>query len=101
MKKKDDPFKIIRKSLTEKQLSFFFAVTSDRGRFDSIKSIGQDYFTSDAYTYKVLQKLCKLGLIDLTKGKKELNVETTTFGKEFIGCGDYTLTEKKHLPKDL
>jgi predicted transcriptional regulator len=95
MKKKEDPYKTIRDSLTQKQMSFFFGLNLDRNKVNSVKSIGQEYFTADVYTYKVLQKLSKLGLIDVTKGKKELHVEVTEFGNSFIREGNYKIIHKE------
>ena len=91
MKKKEDKFKGVRESLTEMQLSFFLGLGLDRHKGESVKSIGQEYFTADIYTYKVLQKLSRLGLIDVEKGKKELRVNITDYGKEFIREGNFKI----------
>jgi len=94
MRKKNDPFKEIRESLTPMQLSFFLGLNLDRNKLISVKSIGQQYFTADVYTYKVLNKLVKMGLIEVEKGKKELIVNNTTLGNEFIKSGNFNITFK-------
>lgn len=89
MKKNKDPYKSIIEALTPKQISFFLGLSLKRNKFNSVKAIGQEYFTADVYTYHVLNKLAKLGIIEVTKGKKELIVEITELGNKFIKEGNY------------
>lgn len=87
--KKVDEFKAVREKLTPTQLSFFLKLDVEKNRL-SVKEIGKEFYTADAYVYKVIDKLAKLDLIDVEKGIKKLIINITDYGREFIKSSDFS-----------
>jgi predicted transcriptional regulator len=66
-----------------KPTGFLMAIANQKG---SVLKIGRDFYSCNNSIYEALDRFTDWGLIEVTKGKRDLTVKFTPKGKEVLNA---------------